>query len=256
MNDRRHLPTIVVPCYNEQHRLDEAAFLGLAKSGRLRLLFVDDGSTDRTGEVLERLTAQSDQIDSLTLPGNMGKSEAVRSGLIRATERGADMVGYYDADLATPPDELLRLLTIIESHQNLGAVFGARVAMLGSTIERTSLRHYFGRVYATAASLALGVDVYDTQCGAKLFRANPTFMEAIDRPFNSKWAFDVELLGRLLKGSATAPGIPCDAFLEVPLNSWRDVEGTHIRVADGITAVMQVISIGLHHRRTADQPVD
>jgi glycosyltransferase involved in cell wall biosynthesis len=243
---------IVVPCYNEEHRLEETAFLDLVKSGRLRLLFVDDGSTDGTSTVLHRLTDQSEDIDTLTLPHNLGKSDAVRAGLIRATGRGAAVIGYYDADLATPPHELLRLLTIIESQTSLDAVFGARVALLGSTIERTQLRHYLGRVYATAASLALGVDVYDTQCGAKIFRVSPTLLAAIGQPFNSQWAFDVELLGRLLKGSATTPGIPVDAFLEVPLNSWRDVKGTHVRAIDGLAAVMQVISIGLHHRRSTD----
>ena len=133
-------------------------------------------------------------------------------------------------------------------------MFGARVAMLGSAIERTHVRHYLGRVYATAASLALGVDVYDTQCGAKVFRVNPSLLAAIEQPFNSQWAFDVELLGRLLKGSATTPGIPVEAFLEVPLNSWRDVKGTHLRTIDGLATVMQLVSIGRHHRKPAEQP--
>jgi glycosyltransferase involved in cell wall biosynthesis len=250
MNEDPTVPTIVVPCYNEEHRLDEQSFLGLAESGRLRLLFVDDGSADGTGAVLHHLSAQSTAIDTLTLPHNVGKSEAVRSGLLEATGLGATVVGYYDADLATPPDELLRLLHIIESRDDLEAVFGARVAMLGSAIERTPFRHYFGRVYATAASLALGVHVYDTQCGAKVFRSSRTFLEAIDQPFDSKWAFDVELLGRLLKGGATSPGIPVEAFLEVPLHSWRDVEGTHVRPTDAFASVMQVISIGLRQRKS------
>ncbi len=244
------VPTIVIPCYNEERRLDERSLLCLAESGRLRLLMVDDGSTDRTGAVLDRLASRSNDIDTLVLPGNVGKSEAVRTGLVEATGRGATVVGYYDADLATPPNELLRLVHIIESRDDLEAVFGARVAMLGSTIERTALRHYFGRVYATAASLALGVHVYDTQCGAKVFRANRTFLEAIEQPFASQWAFDVELLGRLLKGSGASPGIPVDAFLEVPLRSWRDIEGTHVRPTDGLAAVMQVISLGLRQRRS------
>ena len=250
MSDTQPLPVIVVPCYNEEHRLDESAFLDLAKSGRLQLLFVDDGSTDGTGAVLGHLDALSATVDTLSLTRNVGKSEAVRTGLIEATRWGATVVGYYDADLATPPHELLRLLTTIESQDDLEAVFGARVAMLGSTIERTHLRHYLGRVYATAASLALGVHVYDTQCGAKLFRVNPTFLEAIEQPFTSRWAFDVELLGRLLKGSTTARGIPVDAFLEVPLNSWRDIEGTHVRATDGFAAVLQVIAIGMHQRKS------
>ena len=249
MSNDEILPTVVVPCYNEERRLDEATFLKLAETGRVRLLFVDDGSTDLTSSALGRLDASSDAISTLTLNRNRGKSEAVRLGLIEACEQGATVLGYYDADLATPADELLRLISIIQSDEELAAVFGARVAKLGSKIERNYLRHYMGRIYATVASTALGVDIYDTQCGAKLFRANPTFLEAIVEPFASGWAFDVELLDRLLRGTSSSPGIPVDAFLELPLTSWRDVRGSHVRTIDGIKSLMHLIFIGIDRRR-------
>ena len=129
-------------------------------------------------------------------------------------------------------------------------MFGSRVAKLGSIIERTNLRHYVGRIYATAASWALGVQVYDTQCGLKFFRVTPTFVDAIAEPFTSRWAFDVELLDRLLTGTTKSPGVSVDAFLEVPLDSWRDVGGSHLRVTDGIAALSQVVAIGLHARKS------
>lgn len=250
MSDSGTLPTIVVPCYNEERRLHEECFLALVESGRLNLLFVDDGSTDRTYATLLRLAAASPAISVCALTHNQGKSEAVRSGLLEAIRNEASVVGYYDADLATPPGELLRLLTVIETQRELEAVFGSRVAKLGSNIERTHLRHYLGRIYATAASLALGVNVYDTQCGVKFFRTNPTFVDALAEPFVSQWAFDVELLGRLLKGSERSPGIPVGAFLEVPLNSWKDIDGSHVRVGDGVAAILQVVAIGIRHRQS------
>ena len=82
------------------------------------------------------------------------------------------IVGYFDADLATPVAELERLLAVIGKDPQLEAVLASRVALLGHSIQRKPTRHYLGRLYATAASLALGVAVYDTQCGAKLFRVN------------------------------------------------------------------------------------
>ncbi len=245
------LPTIVVPCFNEARRLDEARFVALAESGRLNLLFVDDGSTDPTCTTLLRLAGASPAISVCALPHNQGKSEAVRTGLLEAVTQGASIVGYYDADLATPPDELLRLLTVIDTRPEIDAVFGSRVAKLGSIIERTNLRHSVGRIYATAASWALGVPVYDTQCGLKLFRVTPTFVDAIAEPFASRWAFDVELLGRLLTGTANSPGVAVDAFLEVPLNSWKDVGGSHLRASDGIAALWQVVAIGLRRRKSS-----
>jgi glycosyltransferase involved in cell wall biosynthesis len=244
-------PIIVVPCYNEEHRLDESGFLNLVMSGRVRLLFVDDGSTDGTLTSLARLRDAAHDIDLIELSQNCGKSEAVRRGLLEAINRDASVVGYFDADFATPAEELLRLIATMKGDGHLAAVFGARVARLGSTIERNYSRHYAGRVYATLASLALGVTVYDTQCGAKVFRTIPTFCEAIARPFRSTWAFDVELLDRLLRGNASVPGIPEDAFLEVPLNSWRDVRGSKLRFADGLAMIVDVLKIGINRRRGA-----
>jgi glycosyltransferase involved in cell wall biosynthesis len=205
-------PIIVVPCYNEEHRLDESGFLQLATSGHVRLLFVDDGSTDGTLTLLTRLRDAAPDIDVLELTHNSGKSEAVRRGLLEAVRHGATVVGYFDADFATPAEELLRLIAVTKSDDHLAVVFGARVATLGSTIERNHSRHYVSRVYATVASLALGVKVYDTQCGVKVFRVVPTFCAAISRPFRSTWAFDVELLDRLLRGDKSVPGIPIGSF--------------------------------------------
>ncbi len=99
----------------------------------------------------------------LGLPSNAGKAEAVRLGLQRAISQDALIVGYFDADLATPGAGLLQMLEILDCRSDLVAVFGSRVARLGSNIERSLFRHYSGRVFATFASWALGVAVYDTQ---------------------------------------------------------------------------------------------
>ena len=88
------------------------------------------------------------------------------------------MLGYFDADLATPPGELLRMLDLLERRPDLSFVLASRVALLGRRITRRARRHYLGRVFATFASIFLQIPVYDTQCGAKVFRASP----AIGRP--------------------------------------------------------------------------
>ena len=75
--------------------------------------------------------------------------------------------------------------------ESLTAVLGSRFRRLGADIRRSELRHYLGRVYATLASLALGVGIYDTQCGAKAFRASPRLEKALADPFAERWAFDV-----------------------------------------------------------------
>jgi len=207
-------------------------FVAFAAEPRVSLLFVDDGSTDDTAAVLSQLAAdlgaQGLRAGTLALGRNQGKGEAVRRGMLEALARGADMVGYFDADLATPPAEMIRIVTAVAAGAAEVAL-GARVALLGRRIVRKAHRHYLGRVFATGASLILGIAVYDTQCGAKAFRRSPALEAALGRPFSARWAFDVELLGRLLGGGDGAPGLPVTSFVEVPLMEWEDIGGSTLR---------------------------
>ncbi len=222
--------TVVVPCYNEAERLDGGPLLAfLDARPEARLVFVNDGSTDATGDRLAALAAERpDQIRVLSLDPNGGKAEAVRQGMLAALAAGGpeQIVGYLDADLSTPPSELPRLLAAL-TRPGVEVVLGARVALLGTDIHRSPVRHYLGRVFASIASGVLQARIYDTQCGAKLFRASPALSAALAEPFLSRWAFDVELLGRLLAGGA-APPLPLTAIVEVPLATWRDVKGSKL----------------------------
>jgi dolichyl-phosphate beta-glucosyltransferase len=236
---------LVVPCYNEARRLRPAAFVELAARMDAGLVFVDDGSTDGTAEVLAGIVARLDgRGETLALPRNAGKAEAVRQGMLRGLERGAAVVGYVDADLSTPVGEVARLARAIR-RRKVSVVMGARVARLGARIERSVVRHYLGRVFATVASLVLRLPVYDTQCGAKLFRASPLLREALARPFRSAWAFDVELMQRLLAGSATSAPLAPGDFLEIPLRRWTDVRGSKIRPAAMVKAGASLLALGL-----------
>lgn len=222
---------VVVPCYNEAKRLQPDEFLRLARAG-VSLQLVDDGSQDDTFGVLCDLAAKEpESLHVLRLQVNSGKSEAVRRGLLAAIATGAPWVGFADADLATPVEEVVRLAAIAEQGK-ADAVLGSRIAMAGTQIDRHAIRHYFGRVFATAAAHVLQSRFYDTQCGAKFFRNTPGLSAALAAPFQSRWVFDVELLGRLLSGDESNRGLPLEAFREVPLERWRDVPGTRIRPRD------------------------
>jgi glycosyltransferase involved in cell wall biosynthesis len=239
-------PTLVIPCYDEEQRLDRAALLGMV-DGRadLRLLLVDDGSRDGTRAVLEGLAAaRPGRIAALALTPNRGKAEAVRAGLRAALAEGADVVGYFDADLSTPPEEMLRLLDVIRG-PGPAVVLGSRVALLGTDIHRRAARHYLGRVFASMASLVLDRTVYDTQCGAKLFRRTPALEAAVEAPFLSRWAFDVELLGRLLAGRPGTPGLPPSDVVEVPLRTWRHVPGSKLKPGAMVGALGDLARIRL-----------
>jgi dolichyl-phosphate beta-glucosyltransferase len=238
--------TVVVPCYNEAERLDEGPLLDfLDACNGASLLFVDDGSTDATATRLGAIAAgRPTRISVRSLHPNGGKAEAVRHGMREALGRGAGLVGYLDADLSTPPAELFKLLAAFD-RPGVQAVLGARVALLGTDIERKAVRHYLGRVFASLAAIILHARVYDTQCGAKLFRASPLLELALASPFLSRWAFDVELLGRLLAGSAEIPGLPLSGIVEVPLSTWHDVEGSKLSPLAMVRTLAELGRIGV-----------
>ena len=246
-----HKSVIVIPCYNEANRLDASAFHHLVRIPDVDLLFVNDGSTDRTSIVLNEICAtMENRATVLTLARNSGKAEAVRQGMLRALDSGADIAGYYDADLATPPREMLRLIAVLDESGALVAL-ASRVRLLGTKIERRALRHYLGRIFATVASLCVGIPIYDTQCGAKVFRASEPLREALADPFTSRWGFDVELIGRLLIGDQGTPGISPACFLEMPLKSWRDVPGSKLRASDFPKTMFELARITINLRRRA-----
>lgn len=223
---------VVVPCYNEEKRLDAAIFRPFVEGGAgVHVLFVNAGSTDGTAAALQRVLAQLGPASSaLELPGTGGKAEAVRAGMREAIARGAQRVGYYDADGATEAAEALGLVRELDD-ERISVVLASRVALLGRDIRRGPLRHYAGRVFATVASLALHLPVYDTQCGAKFFRVTPLLEDVLEAPFTTRWAFDVELLSRLLAGTARHPGLPASALVEVPLRRWVDVAGSTLHAS-------------------------
>lgn len=232
-------PTIVVPCYNEEFRLPQEQFSCLARTKVINILFVDDGSTDRTVTILKDLEKTHSNVRVLGLETNVGKGEAVRFGIRYAMASGAEIVGYYDADMSTPSSELLRLIGLLQDNPSLDGVLGCRVARLGSDIIRSPFRHYVGRSYATLASIVLRLGVYDTQCGAKVFRATPQLQMAVVDPFPSRWAFDVFLLNRLLHAGTQLTGRQT-SFLESPLEEWHDVGQSKVGIIAGIRALLDL----------------
>ena len=236
---------VVIPCYNEAARLDRAAFRGFQLPGRrLRFCFVNDGSQDDTLSVLRGLCAEQPDLGLvLDLSPNRGKAEAVRQGLLAALDLGPAVVGFWDADLATPLSELPRLCGVLDEHPDVELVLGSRVRLLGRRIERSALRHYLGRVFATGASVTLGLPVYDTQCGAKLLRAGPLARQLLTEPFLTRWVFDVELLARLSRLARGTP-LPVERRIyELPLLRWTDVPGSKVRPWDFLRSGLELARI-------------
>ena len=107
---------IIIPCYNEAERLDTNSFIAyLSQNTHLHFIFVDDGSTDNTNLIINQIISKFDSLVSLLINGtNKGKAESVRLGEIESYKMDPDYVGFLDADLATPIEEIDNLLKIIK----------------------------------------------------------------------------------------------------------------------------------------------
>jgi dolichyl-phosphate beta-glucosyltransferase len=244
---------LVIPCYNEARRLPVAPVEDFLKDHpEVSILFVNDGSTDETIIVLEDIRdRRPGQVRILDLRRNQGKGEAVRRGMLEAIDRSAAYAGYWDADLATPLEVAPEFAARLDSRPELSMVLGSRVQLLGRRIERSPMRHYLGRIFATTVSLLLGIRVYDTQCGAKLFRVDETVRKIFAEPFRSRWIFDVELLARFMRLRRSEGREPLEEICEEPLPVWRDVAGSKVRPTAFVTAFFDLarIYLGEHPRR-------
>jgi len=232
---------LVIPCYNEALRLPRGAFESFAETTPdVSFLFVDDGSRDDTRALLDTMAScRPAQFSVLPLEHNLGKGEAVRRGMLAAFDVAPCCAGYWDADLSAPLAALSEFIELLASRPDLDLVLGARVRLLGHAVVRSGMRRTLGRLFAELAAVTLGLPVYDTQCGAKLFRCTPDMRALFAEPFCSDWAFDVELLARMLRRECAsgaleaAPGVRAASavaarLFELPLRDWREVQGTKL----------------------------
>jgi glycosyltransferase involved in cell wall biosynthesis len=222
---------IVIPCFNEASRFPLNYWNAIIlENPRVYWLFVDDGSTDGTSDILKQL-CQASAAMSCRSDCNLGKGNAIRFGLLKALELPAQIkfFGYLDSDGAFNQTDIERIIEIAlmdsqEKDKNFSdAIISSRVALAGRSVRRKKSRHYIGRVIATILT-ANWIDApYDTQSGFKLFRDSESFKEAIKTPFLTKWFVDIELLVRI--------GILNQGTLRIweePLSGWRDVSGSKI----------------------------
>ncbi len=225
---------LIIPCYNEEKRLNFSAIEDHINSyGQVDILFVNDGSRDKTWEMIEEFRTKSqlqlERVMSLNLTSNVGKNEAIRKGfqLIVSKEK-YKYTGYWDADLAAPLSELPEMLELISSSSDIAAVLGTRVKLAGRDIRRKALRHYLGRIFATCVDIVFKLGVYDTQCGAKIFTTD-IIRGVVEEPFYTHWIFDVELLLRI---KHLEDGKLPHKLYEKPLNFWADVKGSKVSIWD------------------------
>jgi len=122
------------------------------------------------------------------------------------------------------------------------------VKLLGRDVNRRAIRHYLGRVFATVVSIVLKLPIYDTQCGAKMFRVTAETEDFFVQPFSSRWVFDVEIIARFIQARRYNFESVKNAIYEFPLPVWHDVAGSQVRPQDFFRALFDVLQIYLRYR--------
>ena len=155
----------------------------------IHVLVVDDGSTDGTVDLVRaRPETGSGELELLTVPHG-GKGAAVRAGMLAA--RG-DLVIFADADMATPPDELVPL---VEALRDADAAYGSRIQPDGSDMRKSqpAWRRALGKTFHLLASVWVVGPIQDTQCGFKGFRREVA-RDVFARQLVTSIVFDVEVI--------------------------------------------------------------
>lgn len=233
---------IIIPCYNEENRLNKEAFISFVQENKdYHLCFVNDGSKDNTLEVLHKVKRESpNEISIVDVKRNAGKAAAVRAG-VRYLYSRKDIAyfGFIDADLSTDFRDFKDLVKTLKSDQKLSMVFGSRNSG-GQNIKRDFFRNMFSQIVKSFISLILGLPIRDTQCGAKVF-SRGIVPVAYNDVFISKWLFDVEIFLRL-KRYLGKQNVMTHIF-EQPLMRWEHVEDSKLGLRDSLEIPMRLLHI-------------
>lgn len=224
---------VIVPCFNEEHRFPFEYWKKIVGTeNEINWLFIDDGSSDRTFEILQDICLGT-SARVLKSAINGGKGSAIREGFLEILENdlAIEVLGYLDSDGAFSINDIFRLAALTIQPKNslitqpIDAVISSRVALAGRKINRKASRHYLGRIIATLLTSKWSDAPYDTQSGYKLFINTESFRDAIKSDFSTRWFIDVELLTRIGINNGGRLSI-----WEEPLFYWNDVDGSKLKI--------------------------
>lgn len=199
-------PWLVLPTYNEAENVAPIVAATLAKlpaSGRV--LIVDDGSPDGTGEIADRLAAEQERVEVLHRPRKEGLGPAYIAGFRRALAGGAGLIVEMDADFSHEPAYLPRLL---EGAERADLVIGSRYVAGGGVGDWGAVRRAISRGGSAYARLVLGVGVHDLTGGFKCFRREVLEAIDLDAVRSRGYAFQVELTYRAIQRGFSVEEVP------------------------------------------------
>ena len=228
--ERRPLLSLIVPAYNEEGRIVASlTAMGryLADAGiDYELIAVDDGSTDRTAELLGGLGARQPRLRVVSYALNRGKGYAVRAGVMRARGR---YVMFIDADLSIPIAITAEFLRALREGYDI-AIASRWHPASSCEAPPPPLRRLMGRVFRWCAQRVVPSAVRDTQCGGKIYRAEVA-RDLFARQRIDHFCFDAEVLFLAARAGCRITEVPC-AFRHTPGSSVRPVRDALLMLRD------------------------
>nr|WP_299421935.1 response regulator [uncultured Emticicia sp.] len=233
---------VVIPCYNEEKRLKTKEFANFVHNNHgYHICFVNDGSKDKTLDVLKEFQqGKEGYISIYDCEKNSGKAEAVRQGILYLVkDKSLDYIGFLDADLSTDFidfDDLAKTLSV----SDYKLVIGSRITRMGANIIKQSSRGIISKIINIIIRTILGMEIQDTQCGAKIMNREVA-ENLFNTPFLTSWLFDVEIFLRMKKyyGAETVEKLIC----EQPLRRWVHEDGSKFSFKDSVKILGQLSEI-------------
>ncbi len=211
--------SIVIPVYNEENRINKTLdkIRHFLSNHRLsdEVIIVDDGSTDATYTIVSDYAKRNKNVRIIRNDQNKGKGFSVKRGVLAAT---GDTILFTDADLSTPIEELKIFLPHLNKHDIVIASRGLERSRI--IVKQPKFRQLLGKIFPFIVQLLLRLNIKDTQCGFKLFRAAAA-KEIFSRQRLDGFAFDAEVLFVAKKLGYRIKEIPVE---------WANVGGSKVKV--------------------------
>ncbi len=228
---------ILIPAYNEERRIepmlrDYAQFFGKNYSGKFQLVVVLNGCTDNTLGVVQKVAAEFPAVRADEFKEPIGKGGALIEGLKLASQ--GELIGYVDADGATPPHAFLDL---VKKMSEADCVVGSRW-LPDSVIHQAQAgsRRFASRAFHLIVQILFRLNIHDTQCGAKVMKR-----EVVDKIHDNlliaDMAFDINLLVAIKRAGFRISEVPTE---------WTDKAGSKVVLArSSFTMFLSVVRIRL-----------